>query len=201
MSTIPDHVIARKRAEGILGIDPWSPELLQPASYDLRLDRYFRTFGNEKARRNASILGVSPIGFSTPIDVKSEEDKTMPHEVPEDGAFELVGFALASTIERIRMPSHMVGRVEGKSSLARLGLFVHITAGFIDPGFEGHITLELFCALERGILLYPGMPVCQISFEKMDSESLHPYGSGATGSKYANQGVGPTPSRYWKNFR
>lgn len=201
MSTIPDHKIAKLRGEGVLGIDPWSPELVQPASYDLRLDRHFRTFGKEKSRRDASLLGITPVGFSTPIDVKSDVDHTMPYEVPDGGSFELVGFALASTIERIRMPSHMVGRVEGKSSLARLGLFVHVTAGFIDPGFEGHITLELFCALDRGILLYPGMPVCQISFEKMDSEALHPYGAGANGSKYANQGKGPTPSRYWKNFR
>jgi dCTP deaminase len=98
------------------------------------------------------------------------------------------------------MPADLVGRVEGKSSLARLGLFVHVTAGFIDPGFEGHITLELFCANGRGITLYPGMPVCQISFENMESPPMRPYGKGATGSKYMGQEQGPTPSRYYANF-
>jgi dCTP deaminase len=109
-------------------------------------------------------------------------------------------FVLGSTRERLALPDDVVARIEGKSSLGRLGLLIHSTAGFIDPGFDGHITLELANVASLPITLYPGMKIGQISFMRMTTAADHPYGSGATGSKYQGQ-RGPTPSRYFENFR
>jgi dCTP deaminase len=123
-------------------------------------------------------------------------------EVPEGEAFMLHPgeFALGSTLERVAVPNDLVARVEGKSSLGRLGLVIHSTAGFIDAGFDGHVTLELANLANLPITLYPGMKIGQISFIKMTSPAENPYGSGAKGSKYQGQ-RGPTPSRYFENFR
>ena len=186
---LPDHEIFKQRAGGALGIDPFSPDQIQPASYDMLLDQYFRVYDNFMRRH--------------PVDPKSPERRTMP--VPSSGTGQPVvirphGFMLASTVERVRMPSHLVGRVEGKSSLARMGLFVHVTAGFVDPGFEGHITLELYNANNVPIRLYPGMPICQMSFERLCTPSERPYGHNKLKSKYADQDRGPVESMYYKNF-
>ena len=108
-------------------------------------------------------------------------------------------FVLGSTLERIGVPGDLVGRVEGKSSLGRLGLLIHSTAGFIDAGFDGHITLELANVASLPITLYPGMKIGQVSFMQMTTPADRPYGSGASGSKYQGQ-RGPTPSRYFENF-
>jgi dCTP deaminase len=123
-------------------------------------------------------------------------------EVPDGEAFMLHPgeFALGSTLERVAVPNDLVARVEGKSSLGRLGLVIHSTAGFIDAGFDGHVTLELANLANLPITLYPNMKIGQISFIKMTSPAENPYGSGAKGSKYQGQ-RGPTPSRYFENFR
>lgn len=185
MSILPDYRIEAEHE--VLGIEPFDPERVQPASYDLTLDNHFRRF---TAGHN---------GRTRLVDPKDPEDHTVPYVMDKIG-LEPHGFLLASTVEKVSLPDNVVAQVEGKSSLARLGLFVHVTAGWIDPGFSGHITLELFCANPRGIWLYAGMPVAQISFELMESAAKRPYGHGAHGSKYANQPRGPQPSLYWKNF-
>ena len=138
------------------------------------------------------------------IDVKLDMvDLTELIEIPEgsDEPFILHPgeFVLGSTLERIGVPDDLVGRVEGKSSLGRLGLLIHSTAGFIDAGFDGHITLELANVASLPITLYPGMKIGQVSFMQMTTPADKPYGSGASGSKYQGQ-RGPTPSRYFENF-
>jgi dCTP deaminase len=122
-------------------------------------------------------------------------------EIDESGVFMLHPgeFVLGSTLERVGVPDDLVARVEGKSSLGRLGLLIHSTAGFVDAGFEGHITLELSNAANLPITIYPGMKIGQISFLEMTTPAEHPYGSATTGSKYQGQ-RGPTPSRYFENF-
>lgn len=175
-------------AAGRIVVEPFEERHVQPASLDLRLDRLFRVFRNHTA----------PV-----IDVKQDlEDLTELITVPEDGVFMLHPgeFVLGSTFERIGVPDDLVARVEGKSSLGRLGLLIHSTAGFVDPGFDGHITLELSNVANLPITLYPGMKIGQISFMRMTTPADHPYGTGALGSKYQGQ-RGPTPSRFFENFR
>ena len=123
-------------------------------------------------------------------------------EIADGGAFILHPgeFVLGSTSERVSLPNDLTARVEGKSSLGRLGLLIHSTAGFVDPGFDGHITLELSNVANLPITIYPGMKIGQISFLRMTTPADNPYGSAATGSKYQNQ-RGPTPSRYFENFQ
>ena len=161
---------------------------MQPSSLDVRVDRYFRVFRNSRY----------PF-----IDVKAaQEDLTELVEVEGEEAFILHPgeFVLGSTLERVTLPDDLVARLEGKSSLGRLGLLIHSTAGFIDPGWDGHVTLELSNVANLPIALYYGMKIGQISFLRMTSEAEHPYGSATTGSKYQGQ-RGPTPSRYYLNFR
>jgi dCTP deaminase len=186
--TLPDHEIEAAVRSHNLGIEPFNEEQLQPASYDLRLDRYFR-----RVRGAASEARL--------VDPAKDQDWTVEAHPVHRGGRPMIGLEpnkmlLASTVERIRMPAHLVARVEGKSSLARLGLFVHVTAGFIDPGFEGHITLELYCGNGRGIILYPGMPIAQIAFDRMDSPPRQVYAGKYQGSNEP----GPVPSRYHQNF-
>jgi dCTP deaminase len=172
---------------GRIVIDPLEPSNIQPSSIDLRLDGLFRVFRNHTA-------GV--------IDVKLDQsDLTEVVEIADDGVFMLHPgeFVLGSTAERVGVPNDLVARIEGKSSLGRLGLLIHSTAGFIDAGFNGHITLELSNVANLPITLYPGMKIGQISFLAMTTAADIPYGSGATGSKYQGQ-RGPTPSRYHLNF-
>ena len=136
------------------------------------------------------------------IDVKEDqEDLTELVEIDDGQAFVLHPgeFVLGATAERLALPDDLVARIEGKSSLGRLGLLIHSTAGFIDPGFDGHITLELSNVANLPITLYPGMRIGQVSFLTMTTPAEHPYGSSKVGSKYQGQ-RGPTPSRYFENF-
>ena len=184
---LADRTIRRLLHERRIDIDPYDPSLLQPSSVDVRVDRFFRVFRNSRY----------PF-----IDVKEpQEDLTELVEM-EDGAPFILHpgeFALASTLERIRLPDDLVARLEGKSSLGRLGLLIHSTAGFIDPGWDGHVTLELSNVANLPITIYPEMKIGQLSFVQLSEAAEAPYGSGGLGSKYQGQ-QGPTPSRYWQNF-
>jgi dCTP deaminase len=184
---LSDHSLREELAAGRIVIDPLDEDNIQPSSIDLRVDNLFRVFRNHTA---------------AVIDVREDlENLTELVQVPADGVFMLHPgeFVLGSTLERIGVPDDLVGRVEGKSSLGRLGLIIHSTAGFIDAGFDGHITLELTNIATLPITLYPGMKIGQVSFMQMTTPADKPYGSGATGSKYQGQ-RGPTPSRYFENF-
>jgi dCTP deaminase len=185
---LSDRSIREALADGRIVIDPLEEANVQPASVDLRVDRLFRVFRNHTAGT---------------IDVKLDQcDLTELVEVPPEGVFILHPgeFVLGSTLERVALADDLVGRVEGKSSLGRLGLLIHSTAGFVDPGFDGHITLELSNVASLPITIYPGMKIGQVSFLAMTTPADHPYGSSTTGSKYQGQ-RGPTPSRYFENFR
>ncbi|WP_040492792.1 dCTP deaminase [Ilumatobacter nonamiensis] len=190
---LSDRSLREQLDAGRIVVDPLDDALIQPSSIDVRISHLFRVFRNHTR-------GV--------IDVKEDlQNLTELVEIPvgEDGvgdeAFMLHPgeFVLGSTYERIAVPDDLVGRVEGKSSLGRLGLLIHSTAGFIDAGFDGHITLELANVASLPITLYPGMKIGQVSFMQMTSAAENPYGSGAKGSKYQGQ-RGPTPSRYFENF-
>lgn len=171
-----------------IGVEPYDETLLQPASLDMRLDRYFRFYDD-----------WHDIGATGPVvDPKSPDRRTKQIEADEY-VLRPQGFVLASTVEKVRFPSHMVGRIEGKSSLARMGVFIHVTAGFIDPGFEGYVTLEVFNGNPNPVKLYAGMPVCQMSFHRLGRSAVRPYGL-VEGSKYQDQPQGPQESAYYKNF-
>ncbi|MGH9064695.1 MAG: dCTP deaminase, partial [Acidimicrobiales bacterium] len=185
---LSDHTIREELAAGRIVIDPLDPGCIQPSSVDLHVDRYFRLFRNHTTRV---------------IDVKEDqEDLTELVAVGEDDALVLHPgeFVLGATAERVAVPDDLVGRLEGKSSLGRLGLLIHSTAGFIDAGFDGHLTLELSNVASLPITVYPGMKIGQISFLRMTTPADLPYGAGAVGSKYQHQ-RGPTPSRYHESFR
>jgi dCTP deaminase len=185
---LSDRTIRAELDAGRIVIDPLDERCIQPSSVDLRLDRLFRVFLNH----------TMPV-----IDVKEDlEDLTRLVEIGEGEAFILHPgeFVLGSTFERVTLPDDLVGRIEGKSSLGRLGLLIHSTAGFIDAGFSGHITLELSNVANLPITLYPDMKIGQVSFLRMTTPADVPYGSARVGSKYQGQ-RGPTPSRYWENFR
>ena len=185
---LSDRSIRRLVEQGRIGIEPYEPELMQPSSLDVRVDRYFRVFRNSRY----------PF-----IDVKAQqEDLTEVVEVEDEEAFILHPgeFVLGSTLERVTLPDDLVARLEGKSSLGRLGLLIHSTAGFIDPGWDGHVTLELSNVANLPITIYPGMKIGQLSFVQLSEPAERPYGSKGIGSKYQGQ-RGPTPSRYWQNFR
>jgi dCTP deaminase len=184
---LSDRTIREELAAGRIGIYPLDESCIQPSSVDLRLDRLFRVFLNHTA----------PV-----IDVKKDlSELTELIEIDDDDAFILHPgeFVLGSTAEAVTLPDDLVARIEGKSSLGRLGLLIHSTAGFIDAGFSGHITLELSNVASLPITLYPGMKVGQVSFLRMTTPADVPYGSSQVGSKYQGQ-RGPTPSRYWENF-
>jgi dCTP deaminase len=183
---LADATIARLLEAGRIEIDPYDPALLQPSSVDVRVDRYFRVFRNN----------LYPY-----IDVKqAQEDLTELVEIDEEPFILHPGeFVLGSTLERVRLPDDLVARLEGKSSLGRLGLLIHSTAGFIDPGFDGHVTLELSNVANLPITIYAEMKIGQLSFVQLSEPAASPYGAAALGSKYQGQ-KGPTPSRYWQNF-
>jgi dCTP deaminase len=169
-------------------VDPFDEACLQPSSIDVKVSNLFRVFRNHS---------------TAIIDVKKDlTELTELVEIPDGEAFILHPgeFVLGSTLERIGIAADLVARVEGKSSLGRLGLLIHSTAGFIDAGFDGHITLELSNVANLPITLYPSMKIGQVSFMTMTTPADRPYGSGARGSKYQGQ-RGPTPSRYFENFR
>ncbi|KPC73473.1 deoxycytidine triphosphate deaminase [Streptomyces sp. NRRL F-6602] len=174
-------------ADGRLGIDPFDEAMLQPASIDVRLDRDFLVF---EGHRHACIDPAV-----------EQEDLLRPVRVGEGEAFVLHPgeFVLGSTLERVSLPDTLAARLEGKSSLGRLGLITHSTAGFIDPGFEGHVTLELSNLAPLPLKLWPGMKIGQICVFALSSPAEHPYGSAVRGSRYQGQ-RGPTASRSWQNF-
>ena len=185
---LSDRTIKEQLDAGRIIIEPLAPDCIQPSSVDLHVDRFFRVFRNHT------------MGY---IDVKQDlEELTELVEVGEDDVFILHPgeFVLGSTSERVALPDDLVARLEGKSSLGRLGLLIHSTAGFVDAGWDGHLTLELSNVANLPITLYPGMKIGQISFLQMTTAADQPYGSGALGSKYKGQ-RGPTPSRYFENFR
>jgi dCTP deaminase len=184
---LSDRTIRRLLGEGRIGIDPFEDALVQPSSVDVRVDRWFRVFRNSRYPY---------------IDVKQEQEElTELVEIDDETPFILHPgeFVLGSTLERFRLPDDLVARLEGNSSLGRLGLLIHTTAGFIDPGWDGHVTLELSNVANLPITIYFGMKIGQISFVQMTEAAETPYGAGSLGSKYQGQ-QGPTPSRYWKNF-
>ena len=184
---LSDRDIRAEIDNGRVVLDPWDPAMIQPSSVDVRLDKYFRLFDNHKY----------PV-----IDPSQDQpDLTRLVEVdPSDGFVLHPGeFVLGSTLEAVTLPDDLAARVEGKSSLGRLGLLTHATAGFVDPGFTGHVTLELSNVATLPIKLWPGMKIGQLCFFQLSSAAEHPYGTGVRGSHYQGQ-RGPTASRSWENF-
>ena len=184
---LSDHSIREGIDSGRIRISPYDAELVQPASIDIRLDHRFRVFRNYRY---------------TCIDPKEAQDGLTEMVSVDDGSPFVVHpgeFILGNTVERIGLASDLVARLEGKSSLGRLGLIVHATAGYIDPGFEGNITLELSNVANLPILLYPGMKIGQISFFAMSTPADRPYGHPSLGSKYKGQ-ESPTASKMHLNF-
>lgn len=185
---LSDRDIRGEIKEGRVELDPYDEEMIQPSSIDVRLDRFFRVFENHRYPH------IDPAA--------DQPDLTRSVEPHGDEPFILHPgeFVLGSTAERVALPNDLVARLEGKSSLGRLGLLIHSTAGFVDAGWDGHLTLELSNVANLPITLYPGMKIGQISFLLMTTPADVPYGSAQVGSKYQGQ-RGPTPSRYYENFR
>ena len=180
-------ILAEIEAKRIV-LEPYDETLLQPSSIDFRLDRYFRVFENHRYPH------IDPAA--------DQSDLTREVEPNGDEPFILHPgeFVLGSTLEVVSLPDDLAARVEGKSSLGRLGLLTHATAGFVDPGFSGHVTLELANVATLPIKLYPGMKIGQLCFFRLSSPAQHPYGSAKYGSRYQGQ-RGPTPSRSYANFQ
>ena len=184
---LSDRDIRAELAAGRVVLEPLDEAMVQPSSVDVRLDRFFRLFDNHKY----AVIDPS----------EEQPDLTRLVEVDPDEAFVLHPgeFVLASTYEVVTLPDDVAARLEGKSSLGRLGLLTHSTAGFIDPGFTGHVTLELSNVATLPIKLWPGMKIGQLCFFRLSSPADHPYGSGEYGSRYQGQ-RGPTASRSATNF-
>jgi len=184
---LSDRDILAEIDSGRVRVDPWDEAMLQPSSVDVRLDRYFRVFENHRYPH------IDPAA--------DQQELTREVEPAGDEPFILHPgeFVLGSTLEEVSLPADIAARVEGKSSLGRLGLLTHATAGFVDPGFSGHVTLELANVATLPIKLYPGMKIGQFCFFRLSSPALHPYGSQQYGSRYQGQ-RGPTPSRSYANF-
>ena len=185
---LSDHTIKEEIAKGKIIIEPLDFGAIQPASVDLHLDRKLLLFKSQR--------------YPFYIDVKQNLDSL--NEVVEidgENAFLLSPgeFVLISTLESIALPDDVVGRLEGKSSLGRIGLLIHSTAGYVDPGWQGHLTLELSNVARFPVTLYYKMKICQISFLRLTSSVDRLYGSAELGSKYMGQ-VGPTASRYYRDF-
>jgi dCTP deaminase len=184
---LSDKSIKEQIKNGRLGISPFDQELIQPSSVDVRLDRVFCTF-------KRGILGI--------LDTKKAVDELMETiEIPPEGTFSLPPreFVLGATLETFSLPDDLVGRLEGRSSLGRLGIVIHSTAGYVDPGFSGQLTLEISNLSPVPVILYPGMRIAQISFLQMTTPADKPYQSNGLGSKYQDQ-RGPTPSRLYQDF-
>lgn len=184
---LSDRDIRTEIESGRVVVEPFDEAMIQPSSVDVRLDKFFRVFENHK--------------YSV-IDPSIEQPELTREVIAEgDDAFILHPgeFVLASTYEVITLPDDIAGRLEGKSSLGRLGLLTHSTAGFIDPGFSGHITLELSNVANLPVKLFPGMKIGQLCLIKLSSPAEHPYGSAIYSSRYQGQ-RGPTPSRSFMNF-
>ena len=184
---LSDRDILAQIDAGRITMDPWDAAMLQPSSIDVRLDRFFRVFENHKYPH------IDP----------SVDQPDLTRQVQPEGSEPFIlhpgEFVLGSTYEAITLPGDVAARLEGKSSLGRLGLLTHSTAGFIDPGFSGHVTLELSNVATLPIKLWPGMKIGQLCFFRLSSPAEHPYGSERYGSRYQGQ-RGPTPSRSHVNF-
>ncbi len=184
---LSDRDIRAEIAANRVGVEPFDEAMIQPSSVDVRLDKFFRVFENHKY----SVIDPSTEQAELTREVIAEGDEPFILHPGE--------FVLASTYEVITLPDDIAGRLEGKSSLGRLGLLTHSTAGFIDPGFSGHITLELSNVANLPVQLFPGMKIGQLCLIKLSSPAEHPYGSENYGSRYQGQ-RGPTASRSFKNF-
>jgi len=184
---LSDRDITAEIKAGRVRIDPFQSEMIQPSSVDVRLDRYFRVFENHRYPH------IDPAVEQPDLTRMVEPDKGEPF-ILHPGEF-----VLASTYEVVTLPDDIASRLEGKSSLGRLGLLTHSTAGFIDPGFSGHVTLELSNVATLPIKLWPGMKIGQLCMFKLSSPAEYPYGSEKYGSRYQGQ-RGPTPSRSYLNF-
>ncbi|RRD50702.1 dCTP deaminase [Arachnia propionica] len=184
---LSDRDILAEVSSGGIALDPWEPAMIQPSSVDVRLDKYFRVFENHR------------YPHIDPAEEQSELTRVI--EVSDGEAFVLHPgeFVLGSTWEQVSLGPSIAARLEGKSSLGRLGLLTHSTAGFIDPGFTGHVTLELSNMATLPVKLWPGMKIGQLCFFQLSSPAEHPYGSREYGSRYQGQ-RGPTPSRSYLNF-
>jgi len=184
---LSDRDLKAEIASGRVRLEPYDEAMVQPSSVDVRLDKYFRLFDNHK------------YPFIDPAE--DQPDLTRLIEIERDEPFILHPgeFVLGSTFEVVTMPDDLAARLEGKSSLGRLGLLTHSTAGFIDPGFSGHVTLELSNVATLPIKLWPGMRVGQLCFFRLSSPTENPYGSAKYGSRYQGQ-RGPTASRSFQNF-
>ncbi|GAA3134546.1 dCTP deaminase [Streptosporangium carneum] len=184
---LSDRDILTEIESGRVRLDPFQPEMVQPSSIDVRLDRYFRVFENHR------------YPHIDPAVEQSDLTRLVEPEGDEPFILHPGEFVLASTYEVITLPDDIASRLEGKSSLGRLGLLTHSTAGFIDPGFSGHVTLELSNVATLPIKLWPGMKIGQLCMFRLSSPAEHPYGSEKYGSRYQGQ-RGPTPSRSYLNF-
>jgi dCTP deaminase len=184
---LSDRDIRAAIAAGRVALDPYDPTMVQPSSVDVRIDRYFRVFENHRYPH------IDPAVEQAELTRLVEPDGDEPF-ILHPGEF-----VLGSTYEVVSLPDDVSARLEGKSSLGRLGLLTHSTAGFIDAGFSGHVTLELSNVATLPIKLWPGMKIGQLCFFRLTSPAEAPYGSGAQGSRYQGQ-RGPTPSRSFQNF-
>ncbi|MCU1530367.1 MAG: dCTP deaminase [Frondihabitans sp.] len=184
---LSDRDIKAELDKGRIGLDPFDPGLIQPSSIDVRLDRYFRLFDNHK------------YPFIDPAEDQPELTHLVETKPDEPFILHPGEFVLGSTYERVSLPDDIAARLEGKSSLGRLGLLTHSTAGFIDPGFSGHVTLELSNVATLPIKLWPGMKIGQLCYFRLSSPAENPYGSSVYGSRYQGQ-RGPTASRSFQNF-
>ena len=184
---LSDHTIKEELAKGRIVVEPLGEGCIQPASVDVHLDRQLLLFRNSRRPY---------------IDVREEQgDLTEMVEIEDDGPFMLHPgeFVLASTLEHIELPGDLVARLEGKSSLGRIGLLIHSTAGYVDPGWKGHLTLELSNVANLPVTLYYGMKIGQISYLRLSTPADNLYGSAALGSKYQGQAA-PTASRMYRDF-
>ena len=184
---LSDRDVLAEIEAGRISLDPFDPAMMQPSSIAVRLDRYFRVFENHRYPHIDPAMDQAEL--TRVVEAEGEEPFILhPGE-----------FVLGSTYEVVTLPDDIAARVEGKSSLGRLGLLTHATAGFVDPGFSGHVTLELANVATLPIKLYPGMKIGQLCFFRLSSPAEHPYGSEKYGSRYQGQ-RGPTPSRSYQNF-
>ncbi|MFN0282675.1 MAG: dCTP deaminase [Kineosporiaceae bacterium] len=184
---LSDRDIRAQLDAGRVLLDPFEPAMVQPSSIDVRIDRYFRLFDNHK------------YPFIDPAEAQPELTRLVEVDLDEPFILHPGEFVLASTFEVVTLPDDVAARLEGKSSLGRLGLLTHSTAGFIDPGFSGHVTLELSNVATLPIKLWPGMKIGQLCFFQLSSPAQHPYGSSTYGSRYQGQ-RGPTASLSYRSF-
>jgi len=184
---LSDRDIKAELASGRIALDPQAPDMIQPSSVDVRLDRFFRLFDNHK------------YPYIDPAEDQPELTRLVEVEADESFILHPGEFVLGSTYEQISLPDDVAARLEGKSSLGRLGLLTHSTAGFVDPGFTGHVTLELSNVATLPIKLWPGMKIGQVCFFRLSSPAEKPYGSADYKSRYQGQ-RGPTASRSFQNF-